>query len=135
MNPDPITVPSDVSVQAFIEDYVYRHHHRWFPVVDDGTVVGSVTLQQAASMDRTLWPAVPIGQIMRHLSPEDAVGPDTDSFATLMQMRRTGQSRLMVLHHGRLFGMVSSRDLLDILSLEQELHRYRSPPTNQLAPQ
>ena len=38
MNPDPITVPSDVSVQAFIDDYVYRHHHRWFPVVDDGTV-------------------------------------------------------------------------------------------------
>ena len=47
----------------------------------------------------------------------------------LMQMRRTGQSRLMVLHHGRLFGMVSSRDLLDILSLEQELHGYRSRPT------
>ena len=134
MNSDPITVPSDVSVQAFIDDYVYRHHHRWFPVVDDGTVVGSVTMQQAASMDRALWPAVPIGQIMRHLSPEDVVGPDTDAFATLMQMRRTGQSRLMVLHHGRLFGMVSSRDLLDILSLEQELHRYRSPPTNQLVP-
>lgn len=134
MNSDPITVPSDVSVQAFIDDYVYRHHHRWFPVVDDGTVVGSVTMQQAASMDRTLWPAVPIGQIMRLLSPEDVVGPDTDAFVTLMQMRRTGLSRLMVLHHGRLFGMVSSRDLLDILSLEQELHRYRSPPTNQLAP-
>ena len=134
MNSDPITVPSDVSVQAFIDDYVYRHHHRWFPVVDDGTVVGSVTMQQAASMDRALWPAVPIGQIMRLLSPEDVVGPDTDAFATLMQMRRTGLSRLMVLHHGRLFGMVSSRDLLDILSLEQELHRYRSPPTNQLAP-
>ena len=134
MNSDPITVPSDVSVQAFIDDYVYRHHHRWFPVVDDGTVVGSVTMQQAASMDRALWPAVPIRQIMRHLSPEDAVGPGTDAFATLMQMRRTGQSRLMVLHHGRLFGMVSSRDLLDILSIEQELHRYRSPPTNQLAP-
>jgi Zn-dependent protease len=134
MNSDPITVPSDVSVQAFIDDYVYRHHHRWFPVVDDGTVVGSVTMQQAASMDGALWPAVPIGQIMRLLSPEDVVGPNTDAFATLMQMRRAGLSRLMVLHHGRLFGMVSSRDLLDILSLEQELHRYRSPPTNQLAP-
>ena len=31
--------------------------------------------------------------------------------------------------------MISSRDLLDILSLEQELHRYRIPPTNQLTPQ
>jgi Zn-dependent protease/predicted transcriptional regulator len=134
MNSDPITVTCGASVQAFIDDYVYRYHHRWFPVVDDGTVMGSMTMQQAASMDRAHWPVVPVGQVMRPLSPDDAVGPDTDAFTALMQMRRSGQSRLMVLHHGRLFGMVSSRDLLDILSLERELHGYRSPPTNRLVP-
>jgi Zn-dependent protease len=135
MNSDPITVTRGMSVQAFIDDYVYRHHHRWFPVVDDGTVVGSMTMQLAASVDRALWPVVPIGQIMRHLSPDDAVGPETDAFTALAQMRRTGQSRLMVLHHGKLFGMISSRDLLDVLSLEQELQRYKAPPTGPLVPQ
>lgn len=35
MNPDSIAVPSGLSVQDFIDDYVYRYHHRWFPVVDD----------------------------------------------------------------------------------------------------
>lgn len=129
MTPDPITVPSGASVQAFIDDYVYRYHHRWFPVVDDGTVVGSVAMQQAASVDRALWPTVPLARIMRPLSPDDVVGPDTDAFTTLTQMRRTGQSRLMVLHHGRLSGMVSARDLLDALSIEQELRPYKSPPT------
>ena len=92
-------------------------------------------MQQAASVDRALWPAIAVSQIMRPISPEDAVGPDTDAFTTLMQMRRSGQSRLMVLRHGRLLGMVSSRDLLNILALEQELHRYRSRPTGPLVPQ
>jgi Zn-dependent protease len=135
MNSDPITVTRGISVQAFIDDYVYRYHHRWFPVVDDGTVVGSMTMQQAASVDRALWPTVPVGQVMRRLSAGDAVGPETDGYTALAQMRRTGQSRLMVLHHGRLFGMISSRDLLDVLSLEQELERYKPPPTGPLVPQ
>ena len=128
MNPDPITVTPGASVQTFIDDYVYRYHHRWFPVVDDGEVVGSVEMRQAASIDRALWPTVPLAQIMRPLSPDDVIGPDTNASTTLMQMRRTGQSRLMILHNGRLFGVVSSRDLLDALSIEQELHRYESPP-------
>jgi CBS domain-containing protein len=139
MTPDPITVTSRVSVHAFIDDYVYRYHHRWFPVMDNGAVVGSLSMQQAASVDRALWPAVPLGQIMRPLSPDDSVGPDTDAFTALTQMRRTGQSRLMVLHHGRLFEMVSARDLLDALSIEQELRPYKSspnrlPPTSQPVP-
>ena len=115
MNSDPITVTRGMSVQAFIDDYVYRYHHRWFPVVHDGTVVGSMTMQVAPSVDRAS-AGVPIGQIMRHLSPDDAVGPEADGFTALAQMRRTGQSRLMVLHHGNLLGMISSRDLLDVLA-------------------
>ena len=59
MNPDPITVASGTSVQDFIENSVYRYHHRWFPVVDYGTVVGSVTTRQAASLDRAVWRSVP----------------------------------------------------------------------------
>ncbi len=120
MNPEPVTVPPMLSVQALIDDYVYRYHHRWFPVVDDGVVVGVVATQQAAAVDRTLWPTLPVGRIMRPLSRDDAVAPETNAFAALTQMRRTGNSRLVVLRQGALLGILSSRDLLQVLSLEQE---------------
>lgn len=120
MNPEPITVAPGLSVQAFIDEYVYRFHHRWFPVVDDGAVVGTVTTQQATSVDRGLWDTLPVGRIMRSLSRDDAVPPETNAFSALTQMRRTGQSRLMVLSHGTLIGILSSRDLLEVLSLERE---------------
>jgi len=122
MNPEPITVPPGISVQAFIDAYVYRCHHRWFPVVDDGTVVGTVATQQASAVDRTLWLTLQVGRIMRPLSGDDTVAPETNAFAALTQMRRTGHSRLMVLRGGALLGILSSRDLLEVLSLEQELH-------------
>ena len=122
MNPDPITVPSDMSIQEFIDSYVYRYHHRWFPVVDDGVVVGSIAMEHVGAVNRELWTATQIGQVMRRPASDDFVAPDADAFSVLTQMRRSGQSRLMVLRHGRLSGMISSRDLLDVLSLEQELH-------------
>ena len=101
----------------------------------DGAIVGSMAMQQATSVERALWPAIPVGRIMRPLSPEDTVTPETDAFTALAQMRRTGQSRLVVLQRGSLLGIVSSRDLLEILSLEQELHRHGSRPTGPLVPQ
>jgi Zn-dependent protease/predicted transcriptional regulator len=133
MNPDPIAVAPELSVQAFIDDYVYRFHHRWFPVVDNGMVVGSITTKQAATVDRSDWLAVPVGRIMRPLSRDDAVTPETTAFTALTQMRSTGQSRLMVLRNGALLGILSSRDLLEVLSLEQELHQRRGRAADQRA--
>ena len=123
MNPDPITVEARASLHEFIEDSVYRHHHRWFPVIDQGMIAGSVTTRQVASVDRAAWPSVPVGQIMTPLATEDVIAPEATAFAALSQMRKTGRNRLMVLQHGRLLGIVSSRDLRDIISLEPELKR------------
>jgi Zn-dependent protease len=122
MSPKPIVVPAAISVQDFIEDYVYSRHHRWFPISDDGTVIGTVTTQQAAAVDRALWPTMSVMQIMRSLTAEDVVDPGTDAFKALGLMRGSGRSRLLVMHNGVLVGILSSRDLVDALSLEQELH-------------
>ena len=135
MNPDPIAVAPELTVQDFIDDYVYRFHHRWFPVADGGIVLGSVATPQAAAVDRGSWSTVPIGRIMRPLSADDVVAPETNAFAALAQMRRTGQSRLMVLRGRQLLGIVSSRDLLEVLSLEQELRHSRSRFAGPLAQQ
>jgi Zn-dependent protease len=35
MSDDPTTVPADISVAAFVEDYLYPHGHDLFPVVSD----------------------------------------------------------------------------------------------------
>ncbi len=123
MNPNPQTVPPELSIEEFINEYVYRHHHRWFPVTRDGEVLGTVETRRAAVIDRAQWPTVPIVRIMQPLSRDDTVSPETDAFAALEQMRRTGHSRLVVMQQQCLRGVLSSRDLLDILSFDQELGR------------
>src|SRR5205807_10498268 len=41
MNPHPITVPPDVDLRHWVEEYVYRHHHKFFLVVTDDRLEGA----------------------------------------------------------------------------------------------
>jgi Zn-dependent protease/predicted transcriptional regulator len=126
MNSNPETVTPELSIDEFINNYVYRHHHRWFPVVRDGEVLGTVETRQTAAVERAQWPMLPIVRIMRPLSRDDTVAPEADAYAALEQMRRTGQTRLVAMQGGRLVGIVSSKDLLDVLSLDRELGRRKT---------
>jgi Zn-dependent protease/predicted transcriptional regulator len=121
MTPDPITAPPDISITDFIESYVYRHHHRQFPVARDGTLLGIIGTRQAASLERAAWPSTAVAEAMVPYSPEDTIGPEAAALDALTQMARSGRSCLYVLSGGRLIGVLSLRDLTDLLSVKLEL--------------
>jgi Zn-dependent protease len=117
----PISVTPEVSIAAFINDFVYRHHHRMFPVTREGTLVGCVGIEQAATVDRAAWPVTAVGQIMVACGVDEIIGPDADALVALAQMRRAGRTRLWVVQQGRLIGVLSLRDMLDLLSVRLAL--------------
>jgi Zn-dependent protease/predicted transcriptional regulator len=121
MNASPIVVPSDISVAELVENYVYAHHHRWFPVTENGTLVGSVSTREAAALARDLWPGTPVAHIMLAPAPDALVAPETDLMQALRQLGHSGESRLMVVRDRRLVGLLSSRDILNEFVLRQEL--------------
>jgi Zn-dependent protease len=121
MTPSPIAVEPGVAIDQFIDGYVYRYHHRSFPVVRHGALVGSMGTEQAAAVDRAAWPQTPVAEVMRPCTPDDVVTPRTDALAALAQMRRAGRARLFVVEGGRLVGILSLRDMLQLLSVRREL--------------
>jgi len=125
MNREPIAVAPDLPVAALIEDFVYRFHHRTFPVTRRGVLAGSVGTEQAAKIDRSAWPTTPVERIMAPCEADDVVGPEADALAALAQMRRSGRSRLWVVREGRLVGVLSLRDMLELLAAKLELERDR----------
>ncbi len=123
MTAQPITVPADASIDTFVEDFVYRYHHRSFPVASDGVLQGCVGTEQAASIERAAWSRTRVRQIMARCPPEEMVGPQTGALAALAQMRRSGRSRLWVVDQGRLVGVLSLRDVMQLLSTKLELEQ------------
>jgi len=120
MNAEPIAVTPDLPIRALVEDYFYRYHYKSFPVCRDGQLVGCITSVQVRQTDRQHWDRLTVGEVMEPCSPSNTVPPDADALEALMQMQRTGNSRLLVVDRGRLSGVLSLRDMLQFLSLKLE---------------
>ena len=118
----PVTVSGELSLQNLVDDYVYKYHHKMFPVVDDKDVLGCITTRQVGAVDRDNWPQIQVRETMRRCSTENAVHPDDDVAQVLTRMNSTGMSRMMVLDaQGRLVGIVSLKDILGFLTARMEV--------------
>lgn len=124
MQPNPVTVPRQVSVTELVQDYIYRHHYKMYPVLDDaGRLIGCVTARQVKELPREEWDTTTVGALAKHCSPENTVRPDTDAMSALSAMSRTGVSRLMVAEGDQLLGILTLKDLLRFFSLKIELEQ------------
>lgn len=118
----PVTVAGELSLQDLVSDYVYKYHHKMFPVLDGKDVVGCITTRQVGAVDRANWPQIRVREAMRRCSPDNAVRPEDDAAHVLSRMNGTGMSRMMVLdEQGRLVGIVSLKDILGVLTARMEV--------------
>lgn len=121
MEPNPVTVPPSITIQELIDEYVYKHHFKMFPVLDNGKLSGCVTTRQVKEIPREEWSQRVVGDLMGQCSEENTITPDTDSMKALSIMRKSDASRLLVVDGDRLVGIVSLKDMLKFLSLKVEL--------------
>lgn len=126
MQTDPVTVPRHISVSDLVSEYIYRHHFKMYPVLDDaGRLVGCVTTRQVKELPREEWDRTTVGALASRCSPENTVRPETDAMQALSAMSRSGVSRLMVTDGERLLGILTLKDLLKFFSLRMELEEAR----------
>ena len=121
METSPVTVPRMVPVRELVDQYVYRHHFKTFPVVDGDRLVGCVSTKDVRALAQDEWDRQTVGSIAEPCSEENTVPPDLDAMKALSLMSRTGTSRLLVAEGDRLLGILSLKDLLKFFSLKMEL--------------
>jgi Zn-dependent protease/CBS domain-containing protein len=121
MNPDPIVVSPALDLLHWVEEYVYRYHHRAFPVVSNGRLEGIITTQALSRLHRSEWAEHTVGEVMTTDLRPVTIASDADAMEALEKMQRSGSSRLLVTEGDRLIGLISLKDLLRFLSLKLEL--------------
>ena len=121
MNREPVTVSPAISVQELVEESVYRHHYKLFPVVSNGRLEGCVTTRQIKELPREEWANTPVRQITRSCSSDNSIAPDADAMEALATMSRNQASRLLVVEGSELRGVLALKDLLDFFSMKIEL--------------
>ncbi len=122
MKKDPVTVSPSTTVEELVEDFIYRHQYKLFPVVEEGNLLrGCVTMRQVKEIPREKWQSKTAGDIAVGCSPENSIDLQSDTMEALALMTRTGSSRLMVTEGNRLAGIISLKDMMKFFELKVEL--------------
>lgn len=101
--------------------FIYRHHYKFFPVTDNGTLLGCVSTRNVKQTPRDQWERLAVGDIAADCASDNTISPDADALEALSAMRRNNASRLMVVEKDRLIGIIALKDMLEFLSLKVEL--------------
>jgi Zn-dependent protease/CBS domain-containing protein len=116
MTTDPITVAPELSLTRLVEDVVLSHPHAIYPVVAQGRLFGWISTEQVRGTPRESWAARSVGDLAAPPTAENTIDQGADALAALLRMHQTGHGQLMVVDGSRLLGIVSLRDLLELLS-------------------
>ena len=121
MSTEPVAVAASLPLENLVDDYIYRHHFKMFPVLDGGHLSGCITTREVKEVPQGQWPTRTVGEVVKPCSAENTISPGEDAMKALTRMNSTGASRLMVVDNGRLVGVLSLKDLLKFLALKMEL--------------
>jgi CBS domain-containing protein len=121
MTADPITVPPDFTLAAFVEDFIYTYHHEQFPVVDHGRLIGMVGAREVRRVPRGEWAARSVAEVMAPCTDVNCIDAGRPAQRALGLMNETGNTRLAVTEQGRLVGILTLKDLLRVIALRIDL--------------
>jgi Zn-dependent protease/predicted transcriptional regulator len=122
MRSEPVTVAPSVSIAEWVEDYVYRHHYKMYPVVDGSRLLGCIAVDSLQDVRREDWSSTQVADLMENRSASNTVDAGTDTMALLTNILKPGgRSRFMVVENDRLVGIIALKDLLELISLKLQI--------------
>jgi len=116
-----LTVPPDITVQQLVSDYFLVHPHGGYPVVQDGRLLGLITLDSVRAIPKETRSYETVGKAMVPLERTSVVPPNLSALDALQKMAREKAERLLVTQDGRLAGVVTQGDLMRAIRTRQDL--------------
>ena len=112
---DVDTVGRDLSVADLI-DRMFRERHTGYPVIENGSLVGMVTLEDARGVEEVERDAYRVEDVMT--DDLHTIGADEDAMAAMNRMNEHRIGRLVVTDEtGSLVGLLSRSDLMTALNI------------------
>lgn len=121
MNDAPITINPDHTLEQVVENYVYRHGYKFYPVLSGRDLVGCITVSAIKDTPRDKWGGMATREIMRPVGNDITIAPDADAMEALERMHRGQLSRLLVVRDNQLEGVLTLKDLMRFLAMKIEL--------------
>jgi Zn-dependent protease/CBS domain-containing protein len=116
-----VSVPPSLRIDRLVEDFYLTHTHITYPVLEGEKIIGIVTLKQVKEVPRDQWMEKTVREVMIPIREEIVLGPEGEAVDALQKMIRTGEGRLPIVRDGKALGMITRRDLLNLLEIKTDL--------------
>jgi predicted transcriptional regulator len=117
-----VTVAPGLSVRELIQDDFLTYGYGGFPVVEQGQVVGLVSLGDVKKVSPTDYERLSVREVMEPLSERLIIAPEEDVSIAFQRMAVEELGRLVVMERGRMLGLVTKTGLSRFLQMKLELH-------------
>lgn len=114
-------VGPSLTIAELVERYALTHYQSDYPVVENGQLIGVISLQAVLGLDRAKWPWLHVATVMTPLSADNCVTPDTPAIEALDTLQRTRRAQLIVEENGKLVGAIEYRDLAAYLHVTAQI--------------
>jgi CBS domain-containing protein len=121
MTQEVISVQPSVRISRLVEDFYLTYKHITYPVTENEKIIGIITLKRVKEVPRNEWEEKTIREVMLPLQEEMMLDPDGEAVDALQKMIRSGEGRLPVVKDGRPVGMITRRDILNLLEIKTDL--------------
>ena len=121
MNPRPVAVPANISLQKLVDEYFVPQGLQAAPVVQGEYLAGLITLTDIARVGRERWAYMPVGHVMRLLEQVYITTPEQPLHDLLEVMVTRGINQIPVVQDGRLVGLLSRESILCYLQVRENL--------------
>ncbi len=110
-----------LSIEALVQNYIYKHQFTHFPVFNRDEFIGMVSLDGVKSISKELWGFKQVRDIMTPLEFVLCLKPTDDASEALSRMVSRDLGRMPVVEDGHLMGIVSRRDIMNFFKIKSDL--------------
>jgi Zn-dependent protease/CBS domain-containing protein len=121
MTRDLITVNNSITLDRLIDDYFLKYRYNSYPVVSDDTLLGMASIHDVKKVPREDWKEVNVSKILDAKIIDFCVHPDDDATNAMSRMIKNGLGRVPVIDSGKLVGIVSHKDIMQIIKHKVDL--------------
>jgi len=104
-----------------VNDYIYKYQFTSFPVLNRSDLLGMVSLEQVKTVPKELWMFKQVRDIMTPIEQVPYLKPADDATDAFKRMVSEDLGSMPVIEGGKLVGVVSRRDLIDLFKIKSDL--------------
>lgn len=118
---DVVSVTPDLSLEHLVHDYFLRYGYRGFPVVQDGKVLGLISIPQMRGIADEQRQSTSVEDAMLPLEDRMIITPASSLIDALKRMTQEELNQLLVMQDTTLQGIVTKTGVLRFLEIKRVL--------------